>query len=308
MLRASVIIPAYNNINTIEGLIRSLENQSMNSSEYEVIAVDGTSSDGTREYLESIKFEGNFRLIKQEKNLGIGSARNCGIKAAESEITLFIDGDMVVEHDWVEKHIKPIEHLDWDGSVGYVQHRPENRDLFIRYLDRPKRGAKKFGVNQQLSHSHFVFWNTSIRKELLTRVGGFDEKINLWGGEELELVVRIEQEADINLRYNPEARATHHQHRTLEDTFDLLEKFGANVVPYIVARHPDLAREFHTRWLDNPFIRKALMITALNPIFFNMIKSIYKLVPERLTFLAIKYMLVTSVMKGYISRPKDAAR
>ena len=307
MLRASVIIPAYNNINTLERLIQSLQDQSIPLDEYQVIAVDDCSTDGTREYLESLKFKGNFKLIKQKENLGLSSGRNRGIEASDSDILLFIDGDMEVDHDWIVSHTIPIENGEWDGSVGSVSHSAINQTLFIKYLDRSNRGAKK-RPNELVGHKHFQFWNTSIRKELLTNVGGFDEKIDLWGGEDIEMVVRIENFSNPILKFNPNVKATHHQHRTLEDTFDLLEKFGANVVPYIAAKHPILAREFYTRLLDNPFIRKALMITVLNPIFFNMIKSLHKLIPERLTFLAIKYMLVSSVMKGYISRPKDAVR
>ena len=273
--------------------------------EYQVIAVDDCSTDGTREYLESLKFKGNFKIIGQKENLGLSSGRNRGIEASDSDILLFIDGDMEVDHDWMVSHTIPIENGEWDGSVGHVTHSAIDQTLFIRYLDHPNRGAKKH-PNERVGHKHFQFWNTSIRKDLLTNVGGFDEKIDVWGGEDIEMIVRIENFSNPILRYNPKARATHHQHRSLEDTFDLLEKFGANVVPYIVAKHPDLAREFFTPMLDTSFIRKALMITALNPIFFNMIKSIYKLIPERLAFLAIKYMLVSSVMKGYIFRPKDA--
>jgi len=307
MLRASVIIPVFNSIQTIERLILSLQDQSMPLNEYQVIAVDDCSTDGTREYLESLKFKGNFKIIGQKENLGLSSGRNRGIEASDSDILLFIDGDMEVDHDWMLSHTIPIENGEWDGSVGYVTHSAIDQTLFIKYLDLSNRGAKKH-PNERVGHKHFQFWNTSIRKDLLTNVGGFDEKIDVWGGEDIEMIVRIENFSNPILRFNPEARATHHQHRTLEDTFGLLENFGANVVPYIVAKHPDLAREFYTPMLDNSFIRKALMITALNPIFFNMIKSIYKLIPERLAFLAIKYMLVSSVMKGYISRQKDAVR
>jgi len=207
MLRASVILPAYNNILTIERLVNSLKSQSMSSNEFEIIAVDGGSTDGTIEYLESLNFESSFKLIKQEKNLGIGSARNCGTNTAGSEILLFIDCDMEVEEDWVENHTVPIEEGRWDGAVGNVRHVAKKRTKFIQYLDRPRRGAKGYKKEKQLNHGHFQYWNTSIRKELLTQVGGFDEKIDFWGGEELELMVRVEKQGKVNLRYNPDAKA-----------------------------------------------------------------------------------------------------
>lgn len=308
MLRASVILPAYNNIHTIEQLLVSLGNQSLPSNEFEIIAVDGGSTDGTREYLESLNFENSFKLIKQEKNLGIGSARNCGMYAAESEILLFIDCDMDVEKDWVEKHTVPIEEGKWDGAVGNVRHDIKEKTKFNQYLDRPRRGAKGYQKEKQLDHGHFQYWNSSIRKELLIEVGGFDEKIDLWGGEELELMVRVENQGKVNLRYNPDAKAIHHQDRTLEKTCDLLENFGAKVVPYLVKKHPFLANEFKTHLLDNPVSRKALKVSFLNPIFFRMIKSTYIFMPRVLAFPAIKFMLGYSVFKGYLSYLKQRVK
>ena len=269
--------------------------------EFEIIAVDDGSTDGTREYLESLTFEGSLKLIKQEKNLGIGAARNCGINAAKSEILLFIDSDMEVEIDWIENHTTPIEKGKWDGAVGNVRHETNEKTKFIQYLDRPRRGAKGYHKGKQVNHSHFQYGNASIRKELLVAVGGFDEKIDLWGGEELELMVRVENQGKVDLRYNPDAKAIHHQDRTLEKTCDLLENFGAKVVPYLVEKYPFLSKEFKTRYLDNAVSRKALKVSFFNPIFLRMVRSTYIFMPQVLAFPAIKYMLGYSVFKGYLS-------
>jgi len=160
------------------------------------------------------------------------------------------------------------------------------------------KGQKK---NKRLDHNLFPFGNTSIRKELLIQVGGFDEKIELWGGEELELIVRVEIRGKVNLQYNPEAKAIHHQDRTLEKTCELLENFGAKVVPYLVEKHPFLANEFRTHYLDNRISRKALKMTLFNPIFFRMLITVF-------AFPAIKYILGYSVFRGYISYLKQSAK
>lgn len=303
MIRASVILPAYNNITTIEKLVDSLRNQSFPKNEFEIIVVDGGSTDGTLEYLESLNIESSYKLIKQGKNLGIGSARNCGINAAKSEIILFIDCDMEVEDDWIENHTIPIEAGKWDGAVGNVRHKTQERSKFILYLDRPKRGAKGM-KEKQLNHSHFQYWNTAIRKVLLTSVGGFDEKINLWGGEELELMLRVENQGKVNLRYNPSAKAIHHQQRSLEDTCTLLENFGAHVIPYLIKKHPVLADEFRINIFKNVFAKKALMLTVFSPIFFSMMMKTYKIAPRPVAFKIIKYLLSYSVVRGYLSSPE----
>ena len=309
MLRASVIIPTYNNKESLGNLIHSIVKQTLPKEEYEIIVVDDNSTDASQELISQLQFEYNFLVINHSENLGSAAARNSGIKASRSAILLFIDADMEIGDSWVESHITPIENDLWDGAVGFVHHKATGkRNLFSKYLNNPQRGVKALSQSDQVSHRHFLFANASLKKQLLIEAGMFDENIYIYGGEELELAVRIEKLENVRLRYNPDAVSNHLHRRKLEDTFNLLEKFGANVVPYIVAKHPELAREFYTPMLDNPFIRKALMITVLNPIFFSMIKSLHKLIPERLSFLAIKYMLGSSVMKGYVSRPKDAVR
>ena len=106
------------------------------------------------------------------------------------------------------------------------------------------------------------------------------------------------------MRYNPSAKAIHHQQRTLEDTCKLLENFGANVIPYLVKKHPVLADEFKINTFKKFFVKKALMLTIFNPIFFEMMKKTYKIAPRPLAFKIIKYLLSYSVFKGYESRPE----
>ena len=231
LIRASIIIPTFNSIDTIEPLLHSLENQSMASSDFEIIVVDDLSSDGTREFLKSYKAEAPFQLLMQETNSGIAAARNRAIEITKSDILLFLDSDMEVDPDWVENHTVPMENGDWDGSVGQVNHDINLSSTFTRYLNDPRRGAKRFGVGQQLSHKYFLFGNASLRKKMILGVGGFDEKIKKWGGEELDLILRIENDLTPKLRYNPSAIAVHHQKRSLEDTCNQLQNFGADVVP-----------------------------------------------------------------------------
>jgi len=303
VIKSSIIIPLFNEINTIERLILSLEDQSMRSDEYQVIAVDDCSTDGTREYLRSLDFKGNFLLIEQDKNRGLSAGRNRGIEASDGDILIFVDGDMDVGHDWVESHTLPILNGEWDGSVGAVTHGAAERTMFIKYLDRSDRGAKK-NPNDPVRYKNFQFWNTSIKKEIFASAGNFDDNIAIWGGEDTEMALRIEQLIHPILRYNPNAKAVHHQQRSLGDTCNLMEKFGANVVPYLIKKHPMLADEFKIDIFENFFVKKALMLTIFNPIFFWMMKKTYKVAPRPVAFNIIKYLLSYSVLKGYRSRPE----
>ncbi len=108
----SVIIPAYNEINTISHVLKKVEETPYNK---EIIIVDDGSKDGTREYLSSrfkvqdsrltpspitISDEGGLdystavKVIFHEKNMGKGAAIRSGIKAAGGDIVIIQDADL----------------------------------------------------------------------------------------------------------------------------------------------------------------------------------------------------------------------
>ena len=65
----SVIIPCYNEINTIEEVINKVKNTSIKSKQ--IIIIDDFSTDGTREFLNSLKDQ-SIKVVLQNRNQGKG--------------------------------------------------------------------------------------------------------------------------------------------------------------------------------------------------------------------------------------------
>ena len=101
----SIIIPCYNEINTIEEVINRVKNAPIKS--IEIIIVDDYSKDGTRDYLKTLNDE-SIKLIFNDKNLGKGAAIAKGIKFASGEISIIQDADLEYDPDEYEKIIDPI--------------------------------------------------------------------------------------------------------------------------------------------------------------------------------------------------------
>tara|TARA_Y100000589_G_C27092909_1_gene604693 strand:+ start:86 stop:799 length:714 start_codon:yes stop_codon:yes gene_type:complete len=101
----SVIIPCYNEINTIQELINKVKNTSIKSKQ--IIIIDDYSTDGTREFLVSLKDE-SIKVILQNRNQGKGAAISKGIKFATGYISIIQDADLEYDPNEYEKIINPI--------------------------------------------------------------------------------------------------------------------------------------------------------------------------------------------------------
>ncbi len=109
----SVIIPAYNEIEFIDEVLRKVKESPY---EKEIIIVDDCSTDGTRERLKSLNDAGIVTIF-QEKNQGKGAALRRGIAAATGDIVLIQDADLEYDPKEYPVLLGPI--LDGKADVVY---------------------------------------------------------------------------------------------------------------------------------------------------------------------------------------------
>jgi glycosyltransferase involved in cell wall biosynthesis len=98
-VKLSVIIPVYNEKNTILKIIEKVKKVPV---EKEIIIVDDGSNDGTTEILKGIKDE-NIKVIFKNKNEGKGSAIREGLKYITGDIIVIQDADLEYDpNDWLK--------------------------------------------------------------------------------------------------------------------------------------------------------------------------------------------------------------
>jgi len=115
MQKVSILIPVYNEINTIKIIIEKIEQASFCGLEKEIILIDDFSTDGTRDILKSL--EEKYKVIYHEKNQGKGAALRTGFSAVTGDITVIQDADLEYEPSDYEGVIQLI--LDGKADVAY---------------------------------------------------------------------------------------------------------------------------------------------------------------------------------------------
>lgn len=107
-LTLSVIIPCYNEVQTIEEVLNRVEAVGLAD---EIIIVDDGSTDGTREILQRIENENrpSLRILYHQTNQGKGAAVVTGFSAASSEVFLIQDADYEYDPREYPILLKPLE-------------------------------------------------------------------------------------------------------------------------------------------------------------------------------------------------------
>lgn len=107
-MKLSIIIPAYNERQTIADVIREVQQVVIDFSqpiEKEIIVVDDGSQDGTREILKGIH---GIQCVFHEKNTGKGAAIKTGFQHATGDIVLIQDADLEYDPNEYPRLIAPI--------------------------------------------------------------------------------------------------------------------------------------------------------------------------------------------------------
>jgi glycosyltransferase involved in cell wall biosynthesis len=110
----SVIIPVYNERETIHAVVQRVQQQPFDK---EILIVDDCSTDGTTDLLKQTDWPDNVRVFFHQKNKGKGAALRTGIPHATNAITIVQDADLEYNPDDFAVVLKPI--LDGVADVVY---------------------------------------------------------------------------------------------------------------------------------------------------------------------------------------------
>jgi GT2 family glycosyltransferase len=163
--RVSVVMPVYNAEATLAECLTRLCNSSF--PDFEVVLVDDGSTDQTR----AIAANFPVRVVPSPGRVGPAAARNVGAQASRGEILFFIDSDVMVRPDSVERVVQRMVVDGVEGVVGVQAASMRHRDVVSQYKNIWMRWTylRKTGDVP-------LFYTTAaaIRRDAFLRAGGFD--------------------------------------------------------------------------------------------------------------------------------------
>ena len=173
-MKISIIIPCYNEAQTIEILVNKILN--IKDLNYEIIIIDDASNDGTKKIIENKLRDKVDKIIFNKKNYGKGFSIREGIKISEGEIILIQDADLEYSPSDYKKLLNPIINKDADVVYG------------SRFISSSEKRV-------------LYFWH-SLGNKLITLMSNFLTNLNLTDIEVCYKVFKSEVIKSIHLKEN----------------------------------------------------------------------------------------------------------
>lgn len=202
MTAASVIIPLYNDADTICACLDALLAQSI-APQLEIVVVD----DGSTDIGPDLLAQYPVRLLRQP-NAGPAAARNTGAKAAEGEILLFLDADCIAPPQWAEQMLAAFDAADIVAAMGGIDSATDELLPQLMQTEIEERYKKLAGARYI---DFFASVAIAMRRDVFLSLGGFREDFRY--SEDGELAYRIHAQGGKIVLAQAQRVSHHHQTR-----------------------------------------------------------------------------------------------
>ena len=164
-ISVSVIVPVYNEIRYLQECLESVINQTLEN--IEIVVIDDVSTDGSISVVREFQEKDNrICLIQQDRNRGMGEARNKGIELATGEYIFFLDSDDSLPADAIRTLYDVAESYGSDIVYGKAASKRDVDSSYIR--------CDLFNVSIEnypsLIYCHSI-WNKLIKRQKLINSG-----------------------------------------------------------------------------------------------------------------------------------------
>jgi len=292
----SVVVGIRNEERYIEECIESLLRLDYPQDSYEIIIVDGMSTDKTRDIVKKYPVR---LLLNERKN--VAAARNLGVENSRGNFVAFTDGDCKVDPLWLKTLVDEMKSAPEDvACVGGPNLIFDTDPVFGRVVGHAQETFLGSGGSAQSKNStkkHYVGslpnCNAMYKKYTIKEAGYFDERFVV--GQDGDLNYRINKRGHKFL-YIPEAKVLHHRRGTLKSFSIRMFKYGMWMAE-LFKKHGEFVRWY-------AFLPSIAIVFAVLSLIVSLI-SPAPIVPL-LALMALYFVLVlvTSIQVTYKMKSK----
>lgn len=292
----SVVVGIRNEERFIEECIESLLKLDYPQDFYEVIIVDGMSTDKTRDLVQKYPVR---LLLNERKN--VAAARNLGVENARGDLVAFTDGDCKVDPQWLKTLVREMQSAPDDvvcvGGPNLIFDTDPVFGRVVGYSQETFLGSGGSAQSKNSTKKHYVSslpnCNAMYKKSAIKKVGGFDERFLV--GQDGDLNYRIGKKGHKFL-YIPQAQVLHHRRGTLKSFSIRMFKYGMWMAE-LFKKHGEFVRWY--AFLPSVAIIFAVALLVASIIYFTPI--LFLLV---LTVIYFAMVFVTSIQVTYKMKSK----
>jgi glycosyltransferase involved in cell wall biosynthesis len=230
--KLSVVVTTRNRVGSLARCVDALlSTQSVES--WELIVVDNGSTDGSRDYLQSLASPKPNVAIKvaSESRKGSANARNSGWRRAEADLVSFIDDDCYVDARYIDEVIATFA----DPEVGFFGGRVllfDKNDLRLTIQECIEE--RRIEPRSFVLPGDILGANMGFRKSVLGLIGGFDRRTGSGGtfsGDDVNAIAAAVWAGIVGV-YNPRILVFHHHGRKAADFWRKMDVYDHGVGAY----------------------------------------------------------------------------
>lgn len=197
----------------------SLINQTYPKERYEIVVIDGGSTDGTLDVIKELQDTYNsdsfsIRVVSNPKKI-LATGWNIGIQSARGEYVVRIDAHATADSNFIEKSVETIQRVDAVCVGGKLTSKSLNgeEDTISLVLSSPFGvGNSSFRVSEEEGYADTAVYGL-YKKDIFEKAGYFDER--MVRNQDIELHSRIKKTGG-KFYFNPAIKSTYYTRNTVK--------------------------------------------------------------------------------------------
>ena len=231
----SVITVTHNRKAFLEKKLESLRAQSLDASRFEWIVCVNASTDDSLAFLQAASTDFHLTVVAFSEPRSISRARNACTRQAKGQVFYFSDDDCLLAPDTLTRHLNA-QHARPSVFIGSIRFLP---------TASPQQPVDLNAPTDNWHPKHVDYWNlnganSSVPRDVFLTVGGFDERLVHYGGEDLLLGFLLKQQGLV-FRALPDAVVTHLGPNPMRARDDVKARSAGRNAGIIAGFYPELS-------------------------------------------------------------------